>query len=81
MLYEEKTTIKRYLLQSAKDDVLGNNFVPYKAQKYTLPSALHEGFSVKSFFVAVFTTFLTVLKFREMQWQIVRLIMVLMFSL
>ena len=68
-------------MQSAKNDVLGNNFVFYKAQKYTTLSALHEGFSVKSFFVTVFTTFLSVLKFREMQWQIVRLIMVLMFSL
>ena len=53
----------------------------YKAQKYTTLSAFHGGFSSKSFFVAVFTRFSAVLIFREMQWQIVRLKMVLLFAL
>ena len=53
----------------------------YKAQKYTTLGAFHESFSGKSFFVSVSTRFLAVLIFREMQWQIVRLKMVLLFAL
>ena len=53
----------------------------YNAQKSTTLSAFHKSFSVKSFFAAVFTAFLAVLKFREMRWQIARLKLLLMFSL
>ena len=80
ILYGEKTTIKMYLLQSAKSNVLENNFVLLQDTKIH-HSAFHESFFVKLFFEAVFTTFSAVLKFREIRWEIARLKMALMFSL
>ena len=73
--------IKKYLLQSAKNDVLENNFILLQGTKYTTFSAFRESFSVKFFFVAVFTTILAPLKFREIRWLIVGLKMILMFFL
>ena len=78
---EKKTTIKRYFFQSAKNDVLETNLFLYKTQKYTTLGAFHGSLFAQFFFVAVLTTFSALLTFRGMQWQIVRLKMVLMFSL
>ena len=77
LLYGEKTTIKRYFLQLAKNIILENNFVLLQGTKIPY-TKIPYSFSVKFFSVAVFTTFSAVL---EMRCQIVRLKMVLMFFL
>ena len=70
-------------MESAKNNVLENkqsrSFTRHKNN--TILRVFHESFSIKYFFVAVFTTFSALLKFREMRRQIARLKILQMFSL
>ena len=69
-MYEEKTTIKRYFLQSVKNDVLEKKFVILQGTKIHHTQLIYESFPVKYFFVAALTTSSAVLKFRGMQCRL-----------